>query len=183
MTSNAPTRDPGKGTLWQGVLDAVNLPIATEVAPLSEQLRRVIRGHMANEERSLEEYKALRDRTGDPMIASLMREVLTDEEHHHAMLNRLAEQFEYEMEPKLDGAPISAGPPHKMAGFNGAIETVKTLARHERDGARKLRGVAKANAEVHHGLFSLLLETMAMDSLKHERILRFVARRMEEAKG
>ena len=183
MTMDAPTRGPGKGTLWQGVLDAVNLPIVEEQPPLSEQLRRVIRGHMAAEERSLEEYKELRDRTGDPMIQSLMREVLTDEEHHHAMLNRLAEQFEYELEPKRDGAPLPAGAPTKTAGRNGALEAVKVLARHERDGARKLRGVAKANTEVHHGLFALLLETMAMDSLKHERILRFVARRMEEARG
>ena len=56
MTMDAPTRGPGKGTLWQGVLDAVNLPIVEERGPLSEQLRRVIRGHMTAEERSLEEY-------------------------------------------------------------------------------------------------------------------------------
>ena len=39
--------------------------------------------------------------------------------------------------------------------------------------------MAKQNAEVHSGLFALLLDAMASDGQKHERILRFVMKRME----
>jgi hypothetical protein len=124
-------------------LDDVNLPVDEERWLFSEQLGRMIRGHITAEDRSLGEHKELRNNTGDPMLESLIRKVLIDKEHHYAMLNRLAEQFEYELEPRPHGAPMAASAPPRSKGRSHALEMVKALARHERDGARKLRGVAK----------------------------------------
>jgi hypothetical protein len=54
------------------------------------------------------------------------------------------------------------------------------LADEERQGASFLRKLAHDERDIHGGLFSLLLETMAMDSEKHEHVLRFIQRRLQQ---
>ena len=51
-------------------------------------------------------------------------------------------------------------------------------ATHERDSYHHMHGLARQLSTVHDGLFTLLLESMALDSQRHERILRFVLRRI-----
>jgi hypothetical protein len=60
------------------------------------------------------------------------------------------------------------------------LAPVREYARQEREGARQARELAKQQRGLYNGLFELLLETMAADSEKHERILSFIARRIQE---
>ncbi len=180
------TTQTGRGArqnLWSAVIEGINTPMFPKAhEPLSDRLLRIVTFHVESEEASLAEYRRLHDETEDPAIESLMGLVLDDEQHHHAMFRRMAEQFEYEMGPTRKGATLPTAPP--KAGVDAdpvSIAKVKKLARLEALGAKRLRQIAKQNPELHAGLFALLLETMMMDSKKHEHILKYVAKRMEEA--
>ena len=52
------------------------------------------------------------------------------------------------------------------------------LVAEEQTGARALRHLAQREKGIDAGLHNLLLETMAMDSDKHARVLQFVERRL-----
>ncbi len=172
-----------RDSLWASVIDAINDPLSSKpIDSLSDSLERVFLTHIEMESESLDYYRDLHEHSPDPMVQTLMGEVVKDEEHHHGLFTRLAEQFAYELEPtgKAPALPTAPATPSQAAG-KATIKMVKARARQERDGARRLRSLAKQNRDLHAGLFSLLLETMAMDSKKHEHILNFVAERMESA--
>jgi hypothetical protein len=73
--------------------------------------------------------------------------------------------------------PASSVPAHSTS--EEMLMTTRALARREHDDARYLRQLASRERHLNDGLFSLLLEAMALDKEKHERILRFVLARME----
>ena len=56
---------------------------------------------------------------------------------------------------------------------------MRALADRERAGAGRLRELAKQYKGAYSGLFSLILEGLASDSAKHERVLRFAAKRLK----
>ena len=173
---SSPTRPM---SLWEAVLDAVaHSPAPPHRAPLAQRLEQVIRHHVEQEEQSLEEYRRVRDETGDPVVRMLMEEVLADEQHHHELLERLQVQFEQELDPATPGAGLEVGDPTTGSTADGLAATVRALADHERTGAGRLRELAKRNKDVYSGLFSLILDGIASDSAKHERVLRFAAKRL-----
>jgi len=45
-----------------------------------------------------------------------------------------------------------------------------------------MRDLAKHASGLYGGVFSLLLETMARDSEKHERIMRFILQRLSDSR-
>ena len=166
-------------SLWEAVIDVVgHTPAPPYRTSLSERLEQVIRHHVEQEEQSLEEYRWVRDETGDPVVRMLMEEVLADEQHHHELLERLQVQFERELDPATPGAGLEVGDPTTGSTADGLAATVRALADHERTGAGRLRELAKKNKDVYSGLFSLILDGIASDSAKHERVLRFAAKRL-----
>jgi hypothetical protein len=58
------------------------------------------------------------------------------------------------------------------------VEASNALIKEEHTGARYLRELAHREKDVSGGLPSLLIETMAMDSEKHARLLQFVHDRL-----
>ena len=167
-------------SLWEAVIDVVgHTPAPPFRASLSERLEQVMRHHVEQEEQSLEEYRWVRDETGDPVVRMLMEEVLADEQHHHELLERLQVQFEQELDPATPGAGLEVGEPTTGSTADGLAATVRALADNERTGAGRLRELARKNKDVYSGLFSLILEGIAWDSAKHERVLRFAAKRLK----
>jgi hypothetical protein len=57
------------------------------------------------------------------------------------------------------------------------VAALETYAQQEEEGARHLRRLAAEQADLYDGLFGLILETMALDSDKHARILRYLEQR------
>ncbi|HLH21741.1 MAG TPA: ferritin family protein [Chloroflexota bacterium] len=158
----------------------VGLPAATEPAetPL-DHLLAAFEHHIASEADTVTAYRELSESTADPVVALLLRQVVDDEERHHALLrsmaSRLRDTLRWTHSP--DALPTRGTPSYAEAVERAG--TLRELARQEREGARQARDLAKAQAGLYDGLFGLLLDTMAADSEKHERILSFVARRME----
>ena len=174
---SGPTRPK---TMWEAIIDAVGAsPSPRYQASLSERLEQAMRHHVEEEEGALEAYRRVRDGAGDPVVRMLMEDVLVDEKHHHGLLNRLKVQFEKELDPRTPGAGLELGEPAADSSADELVGTVRRLADQERTGAAQLRGLAKQYKEVYAGLFSLILDGIASDSEKHERVLRFVAKRLK----
>lgn len=151
-----------------------------------ELLLEAIEMHAANEADSLVAYRGLAETTPDPVIALLMRLVLEDEQRHHGLMQRLAASLHDGLywTHSANALPDSTGPaPAASAEWKEWKRAVGRFVLEEREGAHDLQQLARQSARINEGLDSLLLEIMAMDSLKHERILRFIARRMEQAPG
>jgi hypothetical protein len=149
-----------------------------------ERLLASMESHATQERESMDDYRRLVETVGDPVVAMLMRLVLEDEERHHALLQRMAVtlhdnlNWTHSSAALPTNAPAAAGQDPKV--IQEARETTHAFIDEEREGARYLRKLAHDERDIHGGLFSLLLETMAMDSEKHEHVLRFIQRRLQQ---
>ena len=149
-----------------------------------ERLLASMESHAAQERDSMDDYRRLAATVGDPVVAMLMQMVLEDEERHHALLQRMALtlhdnlNWTHSSAALPTHAPTGAGP--DGATTREAIAATRAFVDEERQGARYLRKLAHDERDIHGGLFSLLLETMAMDSEKHEHVLRFIQQRLQQ---
>ena len=163
------------------------LPIATrgKTGPadpgdsLSERLLRAMRLHVEEENESVRAHKAVAAATDDPAIRLLLNVILEDEERHHGLLQRMAENFREELTGVYSSGALPSGTGTKPSPE--AIETVRTSLQKEHEGIQKMREIAEGNRALYGGLFSLLMETMALDSQKHEHVLTFILKRLEDA--
>ena len=150
-----------------GALDGTDRPSA----PLSERLLRAIRGHVTSEADTLGEAKALLDATDDPIVHLVLAEYLEEEQRHHDLFERLAQHFAEELEPIGRQTTLPANGRRKRDPQ--LAERLGELGKHERQGIARLRDLAKENRKEYGGVLSLLLEMVALDSTKHERMLKF----------
>ena len=157
--------------------------VADEQAPLT-RLLRVFESHAAAETDTLVEYRRLAESSADPMVALLMQLVLEDEERHHGLLARMSTRLRDALNwtHSANALPTGTAPGAKdraaAVAHKATLAAVRGSALHEREGARQLREIAKQQQDLYGGLFSLLLQIMAMDSEKHETILRFIDQRL-----
>ena len=179
-TQPYPTADRDVLTAW--VAPEVGVPTTAEEpdgSPL-DRLLGAFERHIVAEADTVTAYRALADTSADPVVALLMQQVVDDEERHHGLLRsmaaRLHDALHWTHSP--DALPTRGTPPESEAG--PLLAPIREFARQEREGARQARELAKQQAGLYDGLFALLLESMAADSEKHERILSYIARRMEE---
>jgi hypothetical protein len=107
--------------------------------------------------------------------------VVQDEDRHRDLLGRIAATLRDTLDrtDSLDALPrsgsVAGAPPEAL------LMAMRALVRKERAGARKLRQLALLTNGLYGGLPKLLLETMALDSDKQERTLRFILRRLERS--
>lgn len=91
----------------------------------------------------------------------------------------MTEQFAYEMAAWAHSPDLRAGACQEQGGpDHEAAMRVRRLAPHEYDGVRHFKQPAERSRDEYGGLLSLLLEAIAMDSQKHEKMLRFVEQRL-----
>ena len=165
------------------------LPIATrgETGPanpgesLSERLLRSMRVHVEEENESVQAHKAVIAATDDPAVKLLLNVILEDEERHHGLLQRMAESFHEELTGVYSSGALPSGTATGTKPSAEAIETVRTSLQKEHDGVHKMRQIAEQSRALYGGLFSLLMEAMALDSQKHEHVLTFILKRLEDA--
>jgi len=159
--------------------------MADEDTPLN-RLLRVFEAHTAAETDTLVEYRRLAESSPDPTIALLMQLVLEDEERHHGLLARMSSRLHDALDwtHTADALPTDKAPAvnDRTAAVTrtATLAAIREFARHEREGAHQLREIAKQQRDLYGGLFSLILQIMAMDSEKHETILRFIDQRLAD---
>jgi hypothetical protein len=156
----------------------VGEPIALRMHPDLDRLLSAIQAHEVSEFDAVAAYRDLVREATDPVIRSLLRMLVNDEEHHHRVLRAIA--MELRAITSTGGREMTL-PPRGVQP--GAIESLRLLARKEGEGVRELRTLADQAPGLLGGLFSLLLGLIALDSEKHELILLFVVKELEQARA
>jgi rubrerythrin len=177
-----PNRPHPETVVMQGYASGLVDEAATIPASLEERLLSIVESHAAAEQDSLDEYRRMADETGDPVVRLLMRMVLEDEERHHQLLAGMASSLRDALQWTQSAGALPAGAPPESLSSPALLAATRARIQEEQEGVRHFKNLAKRQARVADGLFSLLLETLAMDSQKHERILRFVLKRAEASR-
>ena len=141
-----------------------------------EYLLRVLEGHIAGEAATLAEYRALAKSTQDPVVELIMGLVLEDEERHHTLMNSLAARIKDDLYWKQTPGALPPGTP--TAADQETYESLRRFVANERFGIHELEEFAGRADGLHGGLPTEILEMMALDSQKHEHLLRFLFRRV-----
>jgi hypothetical protein len=145
-----------------------------------DRLLAAFERHLTSEADTVVAYRELAESTADPVIALLMRQVVDDEERHHGLLQSMAARLRDTLEWTRSPEALPTRGQATEAEARALVDTLRAFTRQEHEGARQARELARQQSGLYDGLFELLLETMAADSEKHERILGFVARRLEQ---
>lgn len=158
---------------------AADLEQRPERSP-TERLLTVLEAHAGAEAESLADYQRLVRSTTDPVVRLLMQMLLDDELHHHRLLERMATTVRDALHWTRSADALPSQPTSERAAADEAlVSTTKARIREEHEGVRHLRELARREGHLGDGLFGLLLEVMAMDGEKHERVLRFLQHRLE----
>jgi rubrerythrin len=144
----------------------------------TEDLLAILTAHVDGESEHIDAYRRLSHAMDDPIVKLLMDLVVEDEERHHELMRRMAARLHDDLQATRSESAL----PYAAAPRNGRLKAfaaiVDAYARDERHGIRELRRLAADAGLLYDGVFALILETMADDSAKHERVMRFVLRRI-----
>jgi hypothetical protein len=165
-------------------LTNLSRPLGQPTPPLPspiEDLLGAIERHAIAETDSLEAYRRLVQVSADPVVKLLMETIIADEDRHHALLERISASLRDSLNwlHAAESLPEGSTPPAPPA--SEAINATERFIREEHQDARELRQLARQARRYHDGLYSLLLESMALDSDKHARLLTFIHGRLEQA--
>jgi len=167
--------------MWGGTLPTIDEFVGRPERSPAERLLDVIESHVSAEAGSLEDYRRLADNSADPVVKLLAELVLGDEERHHHLLQRIATSLAGAVHWWHPAEALPSPTRQPEPATREAIEASRALIREEHAGARELRQLARREQRLGGGLETLLLETMAMDSEKHERIVRFILKRLQSS--
>jgi hypothetical protein len=127
--------------------------------------------HADEEAKILHQYRALSEQLGDGPTAFIIGHILTEEELHHFLLINLAKWLRY----PLAGGP-SAGPKGELR--QDLLLRTRKLQEHERETIEACRSLKSRLPGEEGDLLRTLLDAMALDSEKHDRLLSAVAKMM-----
>ena len=144
----------------------------------TEDLLAILSAHVDGESEHIEAYRRLSHTIEDPIVKMLMDLVIEDEERHHDLMRRMAARLRDDLQATRSDAALPYAPSPRNGRLRGFAAIVEAYAKDERQGIRQLRRLACDAGLIYDGVFALLLETMADDSAKHERVMRFVLQRI-----
>jgi hypothetical protein len=153
-----------------------------EETPQVERVLRAFETHENAEEDAIATYKTMAT-ADDPVMALLMGLVAEDEDRHHRLIERIEQRLRDDIHWTRTPDALPSGADHSHVDATSfSVEQVKALADAERSGVEHLRKLGREVTSLHDGLLALLLEMMALDSEKHERVLRYLAKRIERSR-
>ena len=152
----------------------VTLPSTTE------DLLAILSAHVDGESEHIEAYRRLAHTIEDPIVKLLMDLMVEDERRHHELMLRMAARLRDDLEATRSVYALPYAPSPRNGRLRAFAAVVEEYARDERKDTRELRRLADNAGLIYDGVFRLILETMADDSAKHERVMRFVLRRIAE---
>jgi hypothetical protein len=142
----------------------------TKRASLAAKFER----HADEEGKILEQYRTLADNLKSSAAGMLVNQILTEEEIHHLLLRTMAAWLEDSMRDQVKVVPGEADRAE-------ILRLTRTLRQHERetiDGCRQLISELSGEGEEFLGI---LLDAMAIDSEKHDRLLGAVEKMLEQS--
>ncbi len=145
----------------------------------AEELLSIMEAHVTGEAKHIDGYRRLTDAIADPVVSVLMDLVIEDEDRHHDLLRRMASRLRSDIDAMSVAGALPYAPSAKGRWAKDIAGLVEDYARDEIAGSREMRRLARECRALYDGLLGLLLDTMADDSEKHERIMRFILKRLE----
>ncbi len=146
-----------------------------------EQLTKCFVAHERDEQRFLDEYRAISERHENPLMRFLLQMIMADEEKHHAVVHSITETLNSGFSGRRtpEGLPklgrISAEEKDDLLELTG--EFIQT----EKDGIQQYKALLKPSKDLYGGLLVLLIETIIHDSEKHLMILRFIDKKLRDS--
>ena len=130
--------------------------------------------HRAEEGEILESYHALSDELGKGPLGLLINHIATEEEMHHFLLGTLSDWLR--TSPGLEECVPEDGPDR-----DALLRQTRMLRGHEQKTIEACRGLKSRLTDGEGDLFDTILEAIATDSEKHQRLLETVERLIEGA--
>lgn len=132
-----------------------------------EALAREFDRHRAEEGEILEHYHALSDQLGRGPLGLLINHIATEEEMHHFLLGTLADWL------RTPVAPDEALSERRV-DRDALLRQTRMLRGHEKHTIETCRGLQAQLSGDEGELFDTILEAIASDSEKHQRLLETV---------
>ena len=144
-----------------------------------QRLMNEFQTHAAHEERWLSSYREIAKKTIDPQIRFLLDLIVSDEQRHHELTERMISKLKDESawNPSARVSP-RAGETREAA--KGLLASVENFLDAERKGIKEYERLKKESRGLYRDLFALLFTTMIHDSQKHMEILNFLRAKLKD---
>lgn len=134
--------------------------------------------HVREEQQFLDSYRQLVDAIDDPATRLLVELIIEDEERHHGLMARLAQ----EARNAPGGDAVTTAPRFSTDDVVQLLEPTERFLEAERDDRRRLRALARALRPMsEQNVWHMIVELMEIDTRKHVRILEYLRRRMRQS--
>lgn len=147
-----------------------------------ERLLRHFQEHERKEGQTLEEYREIIERVGNPMVKFVLNLIELDETKHHEVANAMLATLEKNL--------FWRHPPAALDVFRGVgaekeelLALVQRFVRLERDGIKEYKRLLSEAKDYYEGLFSVLLRALIQDSEKHLMFLEFLRKYIQTARS
>jgi transcriptional regulator of acetoin/glycerol metabolism len=141
------------------------MAIANDRESLAAELER----HVKEEGEILQEYRTFSDKLAEGPLSILVDHIVTEEEMHHFLLRTMSEWLQA---PPASGESLAA----RGIDRDEILSHTQTLQEHEKKTIMECRALKSRLSGEEGDLFETLLEAIALDSEKHQRLLAAVVK-------
>jgi rubrerythrin len=157
-------------------------PLPPDAPAAVARLYQTFRTHEMVESDTLTAYRRLAGATSDPVVRLVLGLVIADEERHHELMRRIGATLRDKLYWTTSPDTFPSDEPRAMA-TDEERTAIARFVEQEQAGAHQLYALARDGAWEDDGLCATLIEGMAADSATHERLLRYVLKRLTAASG
>ena len=171
-----PLRD-GSGATWRDLEDAREMP--AELSPWEASLLEHVSAHLEEEGKLLARYRDLSERADAEYVGYLVGLILEDELRHHRLLSGLANALRERVEWK--GGQASVPEVNNVSNPVKLLVATDRLLEQEQDDAKDLKRLSDELRDLRGmSVWPIVLELMEHDNERHQAILRFLKRQLDE---
>jgi len=138
-----------------------------------ETLASTLERHADEEGMILQEYRELAEKLGDSIAGMLVNQILTDEEIHHLLFRTMSSWLSASEAADTTAIPVGTN-------CDDLLRVTKELERHERETIESCDALRPQLIGERAELMDTLLEIMALDSQKHQRLLMAVEKLLRQ---
>jgi rubrerythrin len=129
-----------------------------------EIFAKALEWHVGEEQRILDEYRTLTSRLKGSSVSLLTDVILTDEDQHHALLQKVVKKLR---EPAGGKTKIAMEDDY----HEGLLQETRKLREHEKETVQVCRKLKSQMNMKEPELFEAILDALIFDSEKHQRLL------------
>jgi hypothetical protein len=142
------------------------------------RMLHAFQSHLRSERYVIDDYRQLVEQTTDPGTRFLVEQILVDEQRHHEMFRIMTTD---EQAWPGEAGPSMPAPDPSLDEVGGLLDATARFLAAERQDRQQLRRLRRDLAAVDkHSAWSLVVELMEIDTMKHIRILEELRTRLHD---